>query len=252
MFRISPIRTRQKKEEAGYILIAVLFAVTLMIIALAAALPAIRTQIQRDHEDELVHRGKQYVRAIQLYYRKFGRYPSSIDDLKNTNNLRFLRKEYTDPITGKNEWRLIHYGEAQPKPIPAYLQRGNSAGGSGGFGGTGGTPAGNISGGSSAQGAGNGATNASDMSRRIGNSTTTTGGIGPIVGVSSTSEKQGLKEIDGKTKYSDWEFVYDPSLDASRVNQNGQGQGAGNGNNNRNNGPVNNAPNTPRPPGPNR
>src|SRR3954463_11442254 len=121
MFRITPIR-HARKNESGYILIAVIFAVTLMIIALGTAIPAIRAQIQRDHEDELVHRGKQYVRAIQLYYRKFGRYPTSIDDLKNTNNIRFLRKEYTDPITGKSEWRLIHYGEAQPKPIPAYLQ----------------------------------------------------------------------------------------------------------------------------------
>ncbi len=254
MFRFSPIRSRNPQSDSGYILIAVLFAVTLLVISLAASIPAIRAQIQRDHEDELVHRGKQYVRAIQLYYRKFGRYPTSIDDLKNTNNIRFLRKEYTDPITGKNEWRLIHYGEAQPKPIPAYVQRGNGSGGGGGFGGTGGTPAGNLSGGSTAQGAGNGATNASDMSKRIGNSTTTTGGIGPIVGISSTSNKEGLKEIDGKTKYSDWEFVYDPSLDTSRVNQ-GQGQGTGNGtgNNNRpgqNNSPTNGTPtNFPRPPG---
>ena len=45
----------------------------------------------------------------------------------------------------------------------------------------------------------------------------TAAGAGTIVGISSASDKQGLKEIDGKTKYSDWEFVYDPSLDTSRI-----------------------------------
>ena len=229
MFRISPSR-RTNKSQAGYILLAVIFAVTLLIIGLATSLPAIGTQIRRDREDELIHRGHQYVRAIQLYYRKFGRYPNSIEDLENTNNLRFLRRKYNDPITGKDEWRLIHFGEQQPKPIPSYLTRaGGPGGGSGALPGSGiggATPATGLSsgvGGSQSAGTGgtgtlgSGATNASSISSRIGNSTTTTGGIGPIVGISSTSDKTGLKEINGKTKYSDWEFVYDPSLDTSRI-----------------------------------
>src|SRR5947209_12470171 len=109
MFRITPRRRtpQTRSNDGGYIIIAVLFAVALILIALTAALPAIGTQIKRDREDELIHRGHQYVRAIQLYYRKFGRYPASIDELKSTNNLRFLRREYADPITGKDEWRLI-------------------------------------------------------------------------------------------------------------------------------------------------
>ena len=116
------------KSEAGYILIAVLFAVALMVVAMAAVAPAIGTQIQRDREEELVRRGKQYARAIQLYFRKFGRYPNSIEQLENTNNIRFLRKRFKDPITGKDEWRLIHFGEAQVKPIPPYLNRAGGAG----------------------------------------------------------------------------------------------------------------------------
>lgn len=256
MFRISPVRSTVRRKDSGYILIAVIFAVTVMAIALAAGIPAIRTQIKRDHEEELVHRGNQYVRAIQLYYRKFGRYPNSIDDLENTNNVRFLRRKYIDPVTGKDEWRIIHYGEAQPRPVPAYLARPGGTGGGGG--GTGGTPAGGISSGVSTAGA----TNASDMSSRVSSSTTNSPGVGPIVGIASTSDKVGLKEINGKTKYSDWEFVYDPSMDPTRGGNNGQGQGqgtnglpgnnnGGRGNPNNNGGPGGSGnPNpTPRPPG---
>jgi type II secretory pathway pseudopilin PulG len=251
MFRFVTTRHRQANGERGYFLIAAIFAVTLMIIALAASIPAIRGQIKRDRETELIHRGNQYVRAIQLFYRKFGRYPNSIDDLVDTNNIRFLRAKYTDPVTGKDEWRLIHYGEAQPKPLPPYISRPGGAGAGGGA-----VPAGGLSSGVSTAGT----TNASDMSSRVSSSTTNSPGTGPIVGVASTSEQTSLKEVDGKTKYSDWEFVYDPSLDASRGGagaNNGQGQGLGNGNNGGRGNPGNfgnpngggNPNPTPRPPG---
>jgi len=42
--------------------------------------------------------------------RKFNRYPPDFDALDNTQNLRFLRQHYVDPMTGKDEWRLIHVG----------------------------------------------------------------------------------------------------------------------------------------------
>ena len=93
-----------------------------MLIALAVAAPRIATSIQRDKEIELVHRGEQYRRAIKLYYRKFGTYPTSIDQLVNTNNIRFLRKRYTDPITGKDDWRIIHLGQAKVPPLGFFGQ----------------------------------------------------------------------------------------------------------------------------------
>jgi type II secretory pathway pseudopilin PulG len=108
--------------EEGFILIAVLFLVALVLIALAVAAPRMAKSIQRDKEIEAVHRGEQYKRAIQLYYRKFGRYPSSIDQLVDTNNIRFLRKKYTDPITGKSDWRLIHPGQAKVPPMGFFGQ----------------------------------------------------------------------------------------------------------------------------------
>src|SRR5206468_3842694 len=57
-------------------------------------------------EEELIFRGEEYARAIQKFYRKFGVYPPSIDALVQTNGLRFLRRVYKDPITGK-DFRLI-------------------------------------------------------------------------------------------------------------------------------------------------
>lgn len=210
---------RTHRRESGYALIGVIVAVTLMLIALAAVAPAIGTQIKRDREEELVRRGRAYTRAIQLYYRKFQRFPANIEQLENTNNVRFLRKRFPDPITGKDEWRLIHFGQAKPKSLPAW-QKGKGGGSI--------TPAAGLASsdnktapsGSPGSGdnktatpgsPGSGVLNASDISKPLGNGSSIASG--PIVGVSSTSEKKGLKEIDGKTKYNEWEFVYDPTLD---------------------------------------
>jgi type II secretory pathway pseudopilin PulG len=100
------------RPEDGYILIIFLVMLTMMIIALTAAAPKLAQQIQRDREIEMIHRGEQYERAIKRFYKKFGRYPNRIEDLENTNTLRFLRKRYKDPITG-GPWRLVRYGEIQ-------------------------------------------------------------------------------------------------------------------------------------------
>jgi type II secretory pathway pseudopilin PulG len=97
-------------SEDGYVLIVVVFMLALFIIALAVAAPKVAKSIQREREIETMHRGKQYTRAIKLYYRKFGRYPANVDALVNTNEIRFLRKKYIDPTTGKDEWKIIGVG----------------------------------------------------------------------------------------------------------------------------------------------
>ena len=44
--------------------------------------------------------------------KQFNHYPTSIDAHENSNNMRFLRKRYKDPITGK-EFKLLYYGDLE-------------------------------------------------------------------------------------------------------------------------------------------
>ncbi len=55
---------------------------------------------------------QQYARAIGLYYTKFGKYPTKVEDLtKQTNGVRFLRQAYTDPMNNDDgSWRFIYVG----------------------------------------------------------------------------------------------------------------------------------------------
>ncbi len=108
--------------ENGYLLIGALFLVAVVLITLAVAAPQVASEIQRDKELELYHRGLQYQHAIRLYYKKFGRYPSNLEQLEKTNEIRFLRKRYKDPVTGKDEWRMIHFGEQKVKTTGLFGQ----------------------------------------------------------------------------------------------------------------------------------
>ncbi len=106
----APIRGRKPSED-GYMLLVAIFLLALLVLSLAVAAPQMAKSIQRDREVETMHRGKQYARAIQLYYRKFHTYPPSVDALVNTDNIRFLRKKYIDPMTGKDDWKPILFGQ---------------------------------------------------------------------------------------------------------------------------------------------
>jgi type II secretory pathway pseudopilin PulG len=105
----TPIRQAKKPSEEGYVLLGAIILLALFVIAMAVAAPVVAKSIQRDREIETMHRGKQYIRAIQLYYRKFNAYPPNIDALEKTNEIRYLRKRYTDPMTGKDDWKPIFY-----------------------------------------------------------------------------------------------------------------------------------------------
>lgn len=97
--------------EDGFMLIAVIVMVFLVLLVLSIAAPRVAMQLQRERDVEAKHRGEQYVVAIRKFYGTFGRYPGSMKELENTNNQRFLRQEYVDPLTGKSDWRLIHLGQ---------------------------------------------------------------------------------------------------------------------------------------------
>jgi len=99
-----------KNCESGYALLLIFAMAAAIAVMLYVELPRVAFEKQRDREQVLIERGEQYKRAIQLYFRKFKNYPPSIEALENTNNVRYLRRRYKDPLTGKDEWRLIHVG----------------------------------------------------------------------------------------------------------------------------------------------
>jgi type II secretory pathway pseudopilin PulG len=110
--RHTPPTTRPgRSAEDGFLLLGAIVAIAIILIALAIAAPIVARDLRRQKELEAMHRGNQYIRAVQLYYRKFGRYPGSIEQLEHTNNIRFLRQRYADPMTGKDDWTTIPVGQ---------------------------------------------------------------------------------------------------------------------------------------------
>ncbi len=177
-------------------MVAVIFLLALFTLAMAVAAPKIADQIQLDREHETIERGKQYVRAIQLYYRKFHAYPPNIKALLETDNIRFLRQKYKDPLTGKDDWRIIHFGQAKVPPMGFFgqplagsptaiagtgpsggntQQSGNQFGGSMGSP-MGGNPGGPLFGGSTLPGSGSTTTGTGTSSGSTDQSGSTTGG----------------------------------------------------------------------------
>lgn len=110
----------RKNSESGFALLFVFAMAAIIAAMLYLSAPQAAFEAQRVREDILIERGEQYYRAIQLYVRKVGGYPSTLEQLENTNNVRFLRRRYKDPMTGKADWRLIHAG---PGGFPDSLTR---------------------------------------------------------------------------------------------------------------------------------
>ena len=261
--------------QRGYMLISLMLIFALMAIALLAVLPSVKQQVQRDRENELRHRGTMYMRAIQHFYKKMGRYPNSFDELENSNHIRFLRRRYKDPMSWdpqthkEKDFKALHMQDVLLNNGP--VLGGAPGGGPGGLPGIGGLPNGGPQGLGGLQGAlgqmqqlgglqalggaqqsslqnqANNPDGADTSGSNLGNaqgtsgsdssgpsnpgnprSTPTPGGAtgasgpggqvfggGAIVGVASTNKKvKAIHEFNKKTHYSDWYFIYDPSMDA--------------------------------------
>jgi type II secretory pathway pseudopilin PulG len=238
-----------RPKQRGYMLITLMLALALMMIALLAALPDLKQQIRRDREEELRHRGTAYMRAIQHFYRKFGRYPSRVEELENTNNVRFLRKRYTDPMsrdsaTGKEkDFKFLHQADIALNNGPV-LSGQNGTGAQGGVpaqgglegaipGGLGGVgrqtdaasgqtsangDSGDSSGNSDASGNSNSpgsppSNSAPGSNSGLGSNGPTFGG-GPILGVASTSKAKTIRAFFDKNHYNDWLFIYLPQVNS--------------------------------------
>jgi len=104
----------------GYAMVGVLVGIALMSLSLSIALPVWRTMILREQEAELLWRGQQYDRALQLYRRKTAAPgPPNLDVLVKE---RYLRKKYRDPIA-KDDFELVPLG-APNAPGARQPQRG--------------------------------------------------------------------------------------------------------------------------------
>src|SRR5712691_8514990 len=117
IFMSSSLKLRRHNQQ-GYILLVLMLFVALLAIGMLTMVERIDSQIKRDREEELIHRGVQYSRAVRRYFKKFGRYPNRIEDLESANNYRSLRKRYKDPITGK-DFKPLHMTDVQMSFSPA-------------------------------------------------------------------------------------------------------------------------------------
>jgi type II secretory pathway pseudopilin PulG len=239
-------RARPSKSEEGYILVAVIFLLALFTIALAVALPKVTKEIQRDRELETMNRGKQYIRGVRMYYKKFNAYPPNVDALvKPTNNIRFMRKKYADPTTGKEDWKPVRFGQNKAPTVMGFFgqamgsiggcptnplgtttsQSGLSSSSIGGT--TNSTTSSSSNCAPTGLNTGSGASSttggppSTDPNATNANTTTTSttgqpgqtfGGAG-IMGFSPNSPKQSIMVYKTKNHYNEWEFVYDPIVE---------------------------------------
>jgi type II secretory pathway pseudopilin PulG len=240
---------RTQQREAGYALLALLLFLAVIAITATVVAPKIIFQIKRDREEELVHRGIQYRRAVRMYVTRTGRYPNTLEALLGTGDTRYIRKLYKDPITG-GDFRLLHMGDVQPGvgiSNPALSNQngpgsasssvvgvGNSSFRNGNFTNSGLGSNGFVNSGNAQAPSANSqdspgtttpeSVNATDPSNPQTAPATGTAGTSTsasaqsdssqpgllIFGVASKSKDHTIREFNHKNHYSDWWFFYDP------------------------------------------
>jgi type II secretory pathway pseudopilin PulG len=230
-------------------LLFLMLAVAMIMITMLGVARNYRRGIQRDREVEMIHRGVQYARAVQRYYRKFGSYPTSIEQLENTNNLRFLRKKYKDPMSPDGEWKIAHLTDINLQSVGGLTPTAGTgtttgtataagaatalagAGATGAQTGSSGAAAGATSGNQSTDatasttaGTSNpagGTTSAFGSPSAPGTSATGANGSpvlggGPVLGVVSKQKTEGIHSFGGKSKYNEWFFIYVTAQDTGK------------------------------------
>ena len=241
-----------RRRDRGYILLYLMFLVAVLAISLVTILPSIKFVMRRDAEQEMVHRGEQYRRAVRRYYRKMGSYPATLDVLENVNNMRFLRKRYKDPVNRNQDFKVLTQVDLMKAMGTALSMNGGIAGAQ-----TLGQPIGTDATATDANGA-NAAATASDTNASgptaadpnaaanqgqvaTSGSANTTAPVTPpngtgttlpftsisgqptaggqmaggaaIVGVASLSNAKTIRIYNKKDHYKDWLFIYDPTND---------------------------------------
>ena len=199
---------RRHDGQRGYAMAALLVALSIMAIMMTVVMPVWKQTTQREREEELIFRGKQYVHAIGMFQRKFANaYPPNIDVLVEQ---RFLRKKFKDPITN-DDFVPIPVGQGVPgAPQQPGGQRGATGSTAAGGGRQTQTPTSTQPGGGRTGGPGISA----------GSTGQTSGGIS---GVTSKSKDQSIRLYNGRGHYNEWAFVYIPQVQAPGAGAPGAG-----------------------------
>jgi len=115
---------RRISGTAGFTYLGLLIAMTIIGIMVGVVGPSWRAASKVEKEKELIWRGHQFRNAIALYTNAVKPHmaanvvvgPTELDGLlddprggvaRTTNSRRFIRKIYTDPMTGKDDWVLV-------------------------------------------------------------------------------------------------------------------------------------------------
>jgi hypothetical protein len=103
-----------RSREGGFAYLIALFAILFLLIVSTAAVQHLSIEGRRVREEETIWRGRQYTRAIKMYYHKTGHYPQDLKDLeKGLPQLHFLRQAYQNPMNKDDgTWRFIYVNAA--------------------------------------------------------------------------------------------------------------------------------------------
>jgi type II secretory pathway pseudopilin PulG len=182
-----------KRPRSGYTLLILMVGISLLLIGMAIAFPALATQAQREKEAELLFRGGQYVEAVRLYLRNNpGNFPESIEDLVEK---RYLRKAYPDPMTKDGKWNLVLLADQSGGPATSASTR---------------NPRPAASGRREGQTPSPSAGQAMNVQRVMIVPESSLGSVAAprIIGVVSSSEKKSFLIYDDNETYDAWLFYY--------------------------------------------
>lgn len=173
-----------RTPASGFTLAGMMVVLAIMAILLTVAAQTASFQKRRENEEELIFRGNQTIEAIRIFRARNGRFPVALEELEKAKP-RVERKKWVDPVTGKFDWVPVFVGQGGP-PVPLPGQQ------------PGPTPTPKPEG----EGEGEGGTPPAFPP---------TDARGPIIGVHSRSCDESIKVLEGRSRYCDWKFVFDPT-----------------------------------------
>ncbi|MFW6012169.1 MAG: hypothetical protein ACOC92_00495 [bacterium] len=201
-----------RASEAGYNMVVLMVAVTLLTVFVAASLPLWTQKMKREKEAELISRGWQYAEAIRVFQQRHGRYPTRLKELMRVKP-RSIRKLWKDPMTDDGEWGLVFQGDGGPQGGGGQpVEEGGGPGDQGGPVGSDGSGRGSGDAGE-AEGSGRGGQGRGGGGLRTPREGEERTG-GPIVGVRSRSEEDSIRVLFGEESYDAWHFTVEKLMEA--------------------------------------